>query len=217
MGLLDKFFNGGGNRRPRGGDPFEDTGAGDDDADTEASRLERLKRVLRDTMRRHAVPSDWLDCRGVTVHLPRGEEGLQVVLVVRPGQAREVMLTYIPAFQASLQAELVRVDPRCAQWLLGIAWQFDGIDANDAGASLLPKQPPRSTMAPPPPVSAAAPLELDLPAAPRQARPDDEAAVREDLEALFAIRDAALRQQGTPDFEPTRPAGELGDEPPARR
>lgn len=216
MGLLDKFFNGGGNRRPRS-DPFEDTGAGDDEADTEASRLDRLKRVLRETMRRHAVPSDWIECRGVTVRLPRGDDGLQVVFVVRPGQAREVMLTYIPAFQASVHAELLRIDPKCGQWLLGMAWQFDGIDAKDGGTSLLPKSPPRSGPAPLSPVSTPAPLELNLPAAPRQPKPDDEAAVREDLEALFAIRDAALRAQGTPDFEPTRPAGEAGDEPPPRR
>jgi hypothetical protein len=171
---------------------FQDTDSGSEDDQAEARlnvRRELVQVTLRETMRRHAVPSDWLDLRMLPVVNRKGKHGMHVQLVVRQGQGS--LLAYIPSFQSSFMAEIEKFEPRAWDWLLSISWQFTGITSTDAGEE--PRVPTQPT-----------PL-AQVPAKQPAAAPVDDD-VAQDLKALFAIRDAAMQQsQDPPDFEPTRP------------
>ena len=209
MGLLNKIFKGPDRSGPESEAPtgtrFEESDDRDDDSiQREASRRELIKLVLRESMRRHAVPSDWIECRMLPVVNSRRRSGVHVQLVVKQGQAR--LLTYIPAFQSSLMAEVEKYDPRAWDWLLSISWQFAGITSSTGGV-----MPGANDWAARPPGSAAvstAPAPVDAAAEPEE---EDDPEVAEDLRALFAIRDAVLKSpsdpEDQPDFEATRPTG----------
>jgi hypothetical protein len=199
MGLLNRIFRPdakGADSGPPSATRFQDSDSGSEDDQAEARlnvRRELVQVTLRETMRRHAVPSDWLDLRMLPVVNRKGKHGMHVQLVVRQGQGS--LLAYIPSFQSSFMAEIEKFEPRAWDWLLSISWQFTGITSTDAG------EEPRTVTAPTP--LAATPAKPQAAAAPV----DDEVAQDlQALQALFAIRDAALQQsQDPPDFEPTRP------------
>jgi hypothetical protein len=203
-----------------------------------APRRELVQVVLRDTMRRHGIPSSWIDCRILSVVSRSSMSGMHVQLIVRDGVDR--LLNYVPAFQGSFMDEIARFDPRVDDWLFSLAWQFqnfNGVNATmpDPGvwagatvpAALAPSAPPvaappaadNSRQKPPvPPRSTPAPMPA---AATRPPRPPatqaEDAEVMEDLQALFAIRDAAMRAapgQEQPDFQPTQPGADESAAPP---
>ena len=151
------------------------------------ARRDAVHAVFVETIGRHGIPSDWLECR--TMSLAHGERrgGTYVVLVVRDGQDR--LLPYAPAFQASLREGLERFDPRVGDWLGGIAWQFDERQGA-AGAPKVPAAAPAAASATAIPASGLADAPSDAPAA-----PDD---LEADLRALFATRDAALGETAEP-------------------
>lgn len=224
MGLLGKIFTnkGGAAPAPQGASQppaYVDSDLGDGDG--EEARLQQrrdlIQRVLRDTMAQHGIPSDWIDCRILTGDSPGRSKGLHVQLVVRHGQDR--LLTYVFAFQESFRSEFARAEPR-AEWLHSLAWEFA-----DTGALARAVMPPAGALAgaaaavtataaaagSPAPGEhqerlAQAPLGGTRTAAQVAAAEEDD--LEEDLQALYAIRDAALKQtrgSDTPDFEPTRP------------
>lgn len=216
MGLLRRLFGGG--KRETAGGPLSsqfyesETTRNEEETSRNAPRRELLQVVMRDTMRKHGIPSDWIECRILSTVSRSGRAGLHVNFVVR--QAHEQLLGYVFAFQASFESELARFESRARDWLLGIGWEFEGQkltaampDPNSwkAGA------PPPASLARPGPASAAnsfAPTQsLDL------EPPKSDEGIQSDLDALFAIRDAAIadasRNQAPPlDFEPTRPGDE---------
>ena len=208
MGLLRKFFGGEGGaeaRETRGplSSQFHETDpAGDEEQHARnAPRRELVQVMLRDAMRRHGIPSDWIEARVLSTISRGGRAGLHVNFVVKEGH--EQMLGYVFAFQESFETELKRIDPRARDWLLSIGGEFHGVRA----AAVLPhpgsiKETSLSAAG-----RAAAPA---LAAAPAPASDDD---LQRDLQALFAIRDAALADAASkapstrqgPDFEATRP------------
>jgi hypothetical protein len=211
MGLLNKIFRNDGKNGPPSelpsGTRFQDSSSGGEE-ETEAQRTavrrELVQVTLRETMRRHAIPSDWLEVRILPVVTRSNKSGMHVQLVVKQGQGS--LLTYIPAFQSAFMGEIEKFEPRAWDWLLSISWQFAGISARSGGE--LPAAPDWKVGA------AAAGIAgvpdtgpIDLPGP--EAETDED--VAEDLKALFAIRDAALRDdEPAPapeenDFEPTRP------------
>lgn len=204
MRLLNKIFKG--PDRPAvdtatpTGTRFEESDDHDDDAlERETSRRELVKLVLRESMRRHAVPSDWIDCRMLPVVTSKRKSGVHVQLIVKQGQGS--LLNYIPAFQSSLMAEVEKFDARAWDWLLSISWQFAGITAQSAG-TLPGGQDWRMAAA-----GSALAAGPDGGATSSHGSDDD---VREDLAALFAIRDAAIDSTAAsggrfPDFEATQP------------
>jgi hypothetical protein len=205
MGLLDKFFRTDRNGPvsvPPSGTRFQDSEPDTDDGRQEQERNTHRKELimvtLRETMRRHAVPSDWMEVRMLPVVNRKGRNGLHVQLVVKEGQAS--LLNYIPAFQSSLMAEIEKFEPRAWDWLQSISWQFAGITATSGGE--LPGAGQWRAAAVGGATAAAGPATH-----PGDLAADDD--VAQDLQALFAIRDAALQQaapgQTPPDFEPTRP------------
>lgn len=152
-----------------------------------AARRELVHVALRDAMRRHGIPSEWIECRTLSMVQSQKSTGTYVTLIVRGGQDR--LLPYVPAFQASLRQELERFDPRLDDWLRGLAWQFDDQAGSHAGT------PGSGHWA-----SATPGMEVN-----EAVEVDDE--LQRDLQALFAIRDAAItsRKDGPPtDFQPTQ-------------
>ena len=217
MGLLKRIF--GSNGAPRDSQApesaqFHESGSTSNEAETSrnAPRRELIQVITRDTMRKHGIPSDWLECRVLSTINRSGRAGLHVNFVVR--QAHEQLLGYVFAFQDSFLSELARFDPRARDWLVSVGWEFEGhggtASAPDAHGF---KAAPAGTAGHAP---ARAPLVAPetAPFAPTDdamgaelQRSDED--VQQDLKALFAIRDAAMadvarKEPERPDFEPTQ-------------
>jgi hypothetical protein len=243
MQLIKKLFG-----RPPDAAPgpetsqFHESEPSTDSGSRNAPRRELVQVVLRDSMRRHGIPSNWIDCRILSVDRRTAMPGMHVQLIVRDGTDR--LLTYIPAFQGSFMEEIARFDPRASDWLLSVAWEFQNfkgvttampdpgiwagraLPAGTAAAAAAAPSMPAATPAPAPSAAAVAeaarrqspppPMAPRATAAPVAAAPaarapaapqSEDSEVMEDLQALFAIRDAAIRPGGDdqPDFQPTQP------------
>jgi hypothetical protein len=229
---------------------FQESDSNSESGSRNAPRRELVQVVLRDSMRRHGIPSAWIDCRILSVVTRTQRAGMHVQFIVRDGIDR--LLTYVPAFQTSFMEEIARFDPRVDDWLFSVSWQF--LHFNAKVASLMPDPAvwAGTTAGAPLGVQSAAPVQAGTPAptvapaplAPSQPAPalpavrsravarepaasSGDEDVQEDLQALYAIRDAAMRQgRGTPasaasgdkDFQSTHPGGEpdAPDAPPRR-
>jgi hypothetical protein len=124
MGLMKRIF-GAGDRAPA---TSRTSGFRDSIATTElgpsrnAPRRELVQVVLRDTMRKHGIPTDWIDCRILSVVTHQHKPGMHVQFVVRHGD--EQLLPYLHAFQASFWQEIERFEPKVKQWLFSVGWEF---------------------------------------------------------------------------------------------
>ena len=250
MQLIKKMFG----RAPGAGSPapgaesaqFQESDSHSEIGSRNAPRRELVQVVLRDSMRRHGIPSAWIDCRILSVVTRSQRSGMHVQFIVRDGIDR--LLTYVPAFQTSFMVEISRVDPRVDDWLFSLSWQVLHFNTRvaslmpdpamwagtTAGAPLQSQAAAMPDMAPvsvqlPAPAATASPTSAPTPRptrAPVQAAPSSAASdapapdedMMEDLQALYAIRDAAMRQgrggaatgpAADKDFESTRP----GDDP----
>lgn len=87
-----------------------------------APRRDLVKLVLRDTMRRHGIPSDWIDCRTLSVLTQQHKSGMHVQFLVR--KADHQLLPYIHAFQESFWDGVLRMDPTARDWLFSVGWEF---------------------------------------------------------------------------------------------
>lgn len=222
---------------------FHESDATNEIGSRNAPRRELVHVVLRDSMRRHGIPSAWIECRILSMLSRNSKTGMHVQLIVRDGTDR--LLTYVPAFQTSFMQEIARFDPRVDDWLLSLSWQFHNLTAA-LGSTMpdpatwarpVPPGTPATTPAPRPASAVAAPAAKEAAPAPTQAPAsavpavpvpdpvdragDDE--VLDDLRALYAIRDAALGRparggpSGEQDFESTRPGSDLDQPPPPPR
>jgi hypothetical protein len=198
MGLIDKFFGNAKEGAPGSASTQFRESALDSGASgsRNARKRELVQVVLRDTMRKHGIPLDWIECRMLSSVSRTGRHGLHVNFVVR--KAHDRMLAYVFAFQDSFERELARFEPRARDWLLSIGWEFQGFNAKE--------MPAPHTWAASGPVPLHAPLvdagwqpdagglgadavDLAIDAAEPPKTDDD---VERDLRALFAIRDAAI-------------------------
>lgn len=179
MGLFKRLLGRGSSAsRVSGADePFDDS---DNDSQgstrEQAPRRELVQVVLRDTMRKHGIPSDWMDCRILSVSMNKRQVGMHVQFIVRQGEDR--LMPFVHAFQDTFWQELEKFEANPRTWLLSVAWQFDG---------------PGTTGQ----VAAAEGWEDDTqPPAEEDTQPpqEDEQALASDLQALYAIRDAALSE-----------------------
>jgi hypothetical protein len=211
MGLIDRIFKNspaGKDEKKVGPATQSSTQFYEDEPDSQdgqggrnAPRRELVQVILRDTMRKHGIPSDWIECRILSAVTRTGRRGLHVNFVVK--QAHDRLLPYVFPFQDGFEKELSRFEPRCRDWLLSLGWEFTGV-------KLAEMPDPKSWN---PAAAPAGPLQAGAAAATEQARGDEE--IEEDLQALFAIRDAALaettrkpaRPPEKPDFEDTHPGG----------
>ncbi len=213
MGLLDRIF-GHGNREGGAGSAStqfheSEPDSGDPQISRNATRRELVQVVLRDTMRKHGIPSDWIECRILSAVTRTGRAGLHVNFVVR--QAHDRLITYVFAFQDSFERELARFDPRARDWLLSLGWEFQDFNAAEMPDPRSWVQSAPAPLAAAPAPSRPAPLEMEAP------KTDED--VERDLKALFAIRDAAMAEtarqasaRGHVDFQPTQPFDDSGSQ-----
>jgi len=208
MSLFKRIF-----RDKAGAEPSQPaSSSGFEDSDDESvqgepsrgpGRREAVHMVLRETMRQHGIPADWIEGRMLKLVDPvRAATGTYITLVIRGGQDR--LLTYVPAFQASFREAMARFDPRVSDWLRGVSWEFaDGGAAPPAAQTKAKAASEAPAAAPPNSGFDPTPSLIPTPQSPAEA---DQ--LEQDLQALFAIRDAALRPSDTPpeDFQATRPA-----------
>jgi hypothetical protein len=210
MGLIGRIFGGKEKDGEAGGSAttqFHESDNGDDSQPSRnAPRRELVQVVLRDTMRKHGIPSDWIECRVLSTVNPSGRPGLHVNFVVR--QAHEQLLAYVFAFQDSFGRELSRFDPRCHDWLMSLGWEFHDVKLE---AMSDPKGWVGSRPAPlaAEPAALAPEIPFEPTADPNELAGTADEDLQGDLNALFAIRDAAIadaaRKPPPPqDFENTQ-------------
>jgi hypothetical protein len=83
---------------------------------------ELVRVVLKDTLRRHGIPFDWLACEVVTItHSPSAQElHIQLMLL----QWHELFLRYAPALEYQLLRGLDRFEPSVDHSKYSISWRF---------------------------------------------------------------------------------------------
>lgn len=180
MGLLKRLFGGAtaGSRPGGASSPFEESEATTRRASPEnAPRRELVQVVLRDTMRKHGIPSDWIDCRILSVVTLERQAGMHVQFLVRHGEGR--LLPFVHAFQDTFWQELEKFESNPRKWLFSVAWQFDGPGTGVPGLAEAAEGWEDDTLPPPEDTQ---PPEQD---------PEELAS---DLHALYAIRDAAMSE-----------------------
>jgi hypothetical protein len=186
-------------------------------ASTTTARRELLKAVLRNTLNRHGIPAAWIGA-DMLVATTRGREpGIHWRLLVRHWDPR--LMTYAVALQNSLIVRTMSADPLASDWLMGISWQFVLPDED-----VCPPMPHPGWWTAAPTAAAsgiaddatggsadviAGPNRQGADADPEPSAADAAADVRSDLERLFAVRDAELRQNAerlaAAGMEPTEP------------
>nr|WP_295768446.1 hypothetical protein [Rhodoferax sp.] len=97
---------------------------------------ELVRVVLKDTLRRHGIPFDWLACDVVTItHGPNVEElHIQLMLL----QWHELFLRYAPALEHQLLRGLDRFEPAVDHSKYSISWRF----SPDCGCPFTVMPPP---------------------------------------------------------------------------
>jgi hypothetical protein len=178
MGLLKRLLGGkwAGSRSSGSSPQFHESETTTHGSTENAPRRELVQVVLRDTMRKHGIPSDWMDCRILSVVTLKQQVGMHVQFIVRQGDAK--LLPFVHAFQDTFWQELEKFEAHPRTWLFSVAWQFDG-PGSGAPALAATDGWDDDTQ---PPSQDTRPTDLDL----------EELA--SDLQALYAIRDAAMSE-----------------------
>ena len=184
MGLLNRLFGRGGadpgadgHTQPQSSQFHESETTAQHHGPKNAPRRELVQVVLRDTMRKHGIPSDWIDCRILSVVTRQHQSGMHVQFIVGKGQTR--LLSYVHEFQESFWEEIEKFEPHARDWLFSLAWQFDG-GASRASRRSMPTFDD---------------TQLGGDTQPPDLREEELAS---DLQALYAIRDAAMAQPEPP-------------------
>lgn len=160
-------------------------------ATTAGTRRELLRVVLRDTLKRHGIPQEWITADMLTATSRTRDSGIHWRLCIRHWDAR--LPAHCVALQNSLIGRVQMFDPMAEQWLMGLTWQFSLPDE-----SACPQMPAAESWTRAP--ADAAPAEVAPPAD-----------VKADLEKLMAAFDAqyeamdAAAKPGT--YAQTQPAG----------
>lgn len=88
---------------------------------------ELIRVVLKDTMRLHGIPLDWLACEVIIPQSPDGEE-LQIQLIVM--KWNEKFLRYSLALQQQLLLGLDRFDPSVDHSKYIVSWRYSPTSGN---------------------------------------------------------------------------------------
>ncbi|WP_296446865.1 hypothetical protein [Rhodoferax sp. UBA5149] len=85
-------------------------------------RRELIRVVLKDTLRLHGIPLDWIACEVISITRPPSEEELHIQLVVM--KWNEQLLRYASALQHQLLLGLDRFDPTVDHSKYVVSWRF---------------------------------------------------------------------------------------------
>jgi hypothetical protein len=91
-------------------------------ATAHATRKELLRVVLRDTLKKHGIPPQWVTGVALAAMSRDREPGLYWRIVIRHWDAR--LPNCCVALQNALVSRVQMFDPMAEKWLHGIAWQF---------------------------------------------------------------------------------------------
>lgn len=172
-----------------------------------ATRRELLRVLTRDTLRYCGIPESWIECQVLVVSTRKGDTHLHARLVMRHWD--ELLLRHVVAFEQRFMAEVLRYEPKAAEWLHSITWQFKMPDcpntempSSQSWGLVAASRPGALPVAVPLLDSEGGPGSDDGP------EPVDE--VQQDLARLFAVRDSALAdlqadEHPPHDFAPTQP------------
>ncbi len=123
MGLMQRIF--GGRAKEAASSQFaESQTALGQTKSLNVPRRDLVRLTLRETMRKHGIPGDWIDCRTLSVLTQQHKSGMHVQLLVR--KADQQLLGYLHAFQESFWQDIQRSDPRAKDWLFSVGWEFYG-------------------------------------------------------------------------------------------
>lgn len=149
------------------------------------TRRELLQVVLRDTLHRQGIPSQWLAGETLATTARDGSRGLHWRLLIR--QWDERLLVHGVALQQALIKRVMTFDPMAASWLHGISWQY----ALDDESVCPPLPHPGSWTSAPKPSTPEeeTPLQISGVSVAPEADP-----TKADLDALLAIRDADFKK-----------------------
>ena len=186
-----------------------------EDGSDNATRRQLVQVLLRDVMRRHGIPPQWVDCQMQLVSSRSRGPGMYVRLVVRHWDDR--LMRYAFAFQNELMTDIGRFEPQASTWLHGMSWQLEVADScpyptlPDKAFWQAVAKPALRTGASPPAAAAAAmaapqadfpstqpgagtsDAKTAKPAASPAEEPDNDPL--KDLERLFVIRDQEIGRQ----------------------
>ena len=172
-----------------------------------ATRSQLAHVLLRDLLRRHDIPAQWIDMKMLVVSSISRGAGLHMRLIVKHWDPR--LMNYALALQNEVMADAVRFDPQASQWLHGISWQLEMADS--CPYTTLPDKAfwlDETTKQAAPMVAAAAVAPVVQALTARQAA--DEVDAEEDLNRLFFIRDQELERSSgdhaPDDYESTQPS-----------
>ncbi|HSV36573.1 MAG TPA: hypothetical protein VLI46_13505 [Ramlibacter sp.] len=197
MGLINKLFGGKEDKLAQSvpSQFKESLTAVEQTKSRNAPRRELVQVVLRDTMRKHGIPTDWIDCRILSVMTRQHKSGVHVQFLVRKGD--DQLLNYVHAFQESFWKEMGRFDPQVSDWLFSVAWQFYGKATRDFAPVVDPGSWKDEDDTQPPP-------QLADTQPPRQDDPEELASDLQTLQALMS-RPADLAE--LPQAKPRRHRG----------
>ena len=136
MGLMNKLFKGNG-KGPGHSTQFAESQAHtalEQTKSRNAPRRDLVRVVLAEKMRKHGIPSDWLDCRSLSVLTKNHKSGMHVQFLVRKGDHQ--LLQWIHALQESFWDRIARTDPTVRDWLFSVGWEFYG--KSEQGYDALP-------------------------------------------------------------------------------
>ena len=168
-------------------------------------RRQLIMVLLRDVLRRHGIPQQWIELQMMVVSSASRGSGLYVRLVLKHWDAR--MLNYAQAFQNELLTDIGRFEPKASEWLHGISWQFEM--STSCPYTTLPDktfwQEPAQNQLP----AAALVSVKEAASAALPAKNTAENDTMEDLNQLFFIRDREINggaeTDGPLEYETTRP------------
>jgi hypothetical protein len=125
MGLMNRIFGGGTAPAKGASIPFRDSqGPAAQARSRNEPRRDLVQVVLRDTLRKHGIPADWIELRILPAMTRQHKSGLHVQFLVR--KADEQLLPYVHALQESFTSNIGRIDRQAGEWLFSVGWQFFG-------------------------------------------------------------------------------------------
>jgi hypothetical protein len=89
-------------------------------------RRQLLAIALRDTLRKHGIPSTWVTLEARPTSSAGRDRGMHMRLAIREWDER--FPTYLVAFQKEIATAVRRLDPLSSVWLTGISWRFVLVD-----------------------------------------------------------------------------------------
>jgi hypothetical protein len=177
-------------------------------------RSQLIHVVLRSALRRHGLPSNWIECQVLQDSSRRSGAGLSVRLIVRHWDDR--LMQHLLAFERAFRTDVERYEPSASQWLHGISWNIQPI--NECPHKEMPDKsfwlstPLLKQVDEPMPLTARA--EESRPAAKlkfeaTRSSEDAREQALNTMQRLFDVRDQEIAQAGKnvgqPEFAPTEP------------